>query len=358
MTTTTAWLRRSLATASVLGTLALAGVPPARADAGDRHREALLRLAADRIDGVFAAVAASTRAVGEEVRARAERPPEVSDEELAAWRQRSRARGTTRGFRTWPADRPEPASQAEFPALYSYDREAVTRDVVARLELLERLVPVVRAAYRSFDFSWVYVTTADGTMLIYPFVPLAEAVHNDRPTDQVYYRAADFARRQVGWTDPYLDLVGAGMMITASVPIYTGDELFGVASRDITLDELTASVLARLTAETDRVAFLVDGRGLAIDASDPALAEELAAVNGAKGEAALFYRTADPSRLGGTNAVASRFAWVDRVTERILAAAAVSPAGEPVAFDSDGRQVLATRLATTGWFLVLVAGSP
>jgi len=194
-------------------------------------------------------------------------------------------------------------------------------------------------------------------MLIYPFVPLAEAVNNDRPTDQVYYRAADFARREVGWTDPYLDLVGAGMMVTASYPIYAGDEVLGVASRDITLAELGESVLARLAGEADSVAFLVDGRGLAIDASDPGLAEELASVNGAKGAASVFYRTAELTPVGGPNAVASRFAWVDHVSERVLAEAGPSAASEPITFEHEGRSVQAVRLATTGWFLVLVARS-
>ena len=352
---TSRWFRCCVAAVCALGVSTLGGLPRARADAGERDGEALLRLAADRIDGVFAEVAASTRALGEEVRARAERPAEVSAADVAAWRERSRSRDRIFGFRSWPADGSEPATEADYPAFYSYGRDAVTPDVVSRLELLEPLVSVVRAAYRSFDFSWVYVTTADGTMLIYPFVPLGEAVHNDPPTEQVYYRAADFAGRRVGWTDPYLDLVGAGMMITASYPIYSGDEVLGVASRDITLDELTASVLARLAGDTGSVAFLVDGRGLAIDASDPALVAELDAVNGAKKAASVFYRSADLSAIGGPDAVASRFTWVDRLTEQLLAAAPRAAAGEPIALEQDGRSVQAVRLATTGWLLVLAA---
>jgi hypothetical protein len=65
--------------------------------------------------------------------------------------------------------------------------------------------------------------------MIYPYLPMDQAVKNDPPTEQVFYRAADFKRRAVGWTLPYLDLVGAGLMITASYPIYAEDKLLGVA---------------------------------------------------------------------------------------------------------------------------------
>jgi hypothetical protein len=79
--------------------------------------------------------------------------------------------------------------------------------------------------------------------MIYPYVPIEQAVNNAKPTETPYYKAADGARRAVGWTAPYLDLVGAGMMVTASFPIYRGDTLLGVMSRDITLQELADSVL-------------------------------------------------------------------------------------------------------------------
>ena len=74
-----------------------------------------------------------------------------------------------------------------------------------------------------------------------------QAVNNGTPTETPYYRAADFGSRAVGWTTPYLDLVGAGMMITASYPVYDSESLLGVMSHDITLKELASSVLLHLT---------------------------------------------------------------------------------------------------------------
>ena len=91
--------------------------------------------------------------------------------------------------------------------------------MLRQLDLFNRLVPTFRTVYESFPFSWVYMTTVDNAMMIYPYLPIDQAVNNGMPTETPYYRAADFESRAVGWTPPYLDLVGAGMMITASYPV-------------------------------------------------------------------------------------------------------------------------------------------
>jgi hypothetical protein len=332
---------------------------PARAADSDDALKSLVQLAADRIDAVFRDVAASTRALGDEYRALAAEQRAVTDAEKAAWTGRSSTRGTTTGFRTWPEGAPAPAFQAAFPGYYDYRGKRVTDETVSHLRDFDRLLPLFRAAYRSFDFSWVYLTTADDMMLIYPYVPMDEALNNAMPTKQVYYTAADFARRKVGWTEPYLDLVGAGMMITASYPIYAGDRLLGVASRDITLKQLSRSVLNHLARGDSAMAFIIDARGLAIDASDPVLANEIAHVNGEKRAAVLFYRAAaELAKQADPDAVVSRVDWVDDVTEQVLARAALTGATGAIDVQTHGRRVLAARIESTGWFVVLVDGKP
>ncbi|MEZ5581771.1 MAG: hypothetical protein R3F37_02405 [Candidatus Competibacteraceae bacterium] len=130
------------------------------------------------------------------------------------------------------------------------------------------MTPLFRAAYRTFDFSWSYFTTVDNAMLIYPFLPISEAVNNQSPTEQVYYTSADFKQRRAGWTLPYLDLVGAGMMITVSYPTYDGDTLLGVVSHDITLKQLSDSVLNHLILEDGATAYIVSDSGLVVGVSD------------------------------------------------------------------------------------------
>jgi Methyl-accepting chemotaxis protein-like, first PDC sensor domain len=333
-------------------------VTPAQAADGDGPLKSLVQLAADRIDGVFRDVAASTRALGDEYRTLAAQQSPVTDADKAAWIGRGTTKGSTTGFRTWPKGMPTPAFQATFPGFYNYRGESVTEETVAHLRDFERLLPIFRAAYRSFDFSWVYLTTSDDMMMIYPYVPMDEAINNAMPTRQVYYAAADFARRAVGWTEPYLDLVGAGMMITASYPIYAGDRLLGVASRDITLQQLSHTVLTHLARGETASAFIVDKRGLAIDASDPGLAAELERVNGEKKAAVLFYRSsAALAKKAEPGAVISRFDWVNEVTEQVLARAARTGASDAIDMKIDGRKVLAARIDSTGWFVVLVDGN-
>jgi hypothetical protein len=340
---------------AMLGAIASLWMVPAQASDHDGPLKALVRLAADRIDVVFREVAASTRAIGEEYRMVAAQRAPVAVDEKAAWAARSTVRGSTAGFRTWPQGAPTPAFQAPFPGFYRYGGTVITDEAVARLREFERLVPVVRAAYNSFDFSWVYLTTADEMMLIYPYVPIEEAVNNGTPTRQVFYTAADFARRDVGWTAPYLDLVGAGLMITASYPIYDGDRLLGVVSHDITLKQLSRSVLAHLSRRDAASAYLVDPRGLAIAASDPKLEAERERVNGQSRAAVLYYRSSTAlTKLGVRGAVASRVGWVNDVTERVLARSARTGAPDVIDLDVRGRKVLAASIASTGWFVVLV----
>jgi hypothetical protein len=314
---------------------------------------ALVRLAADRIDSTFDAVAASTRALGDAYRrlASAQGGPSTSDSKR--WLARRTTQGNTTGLRTWPADLKAPPSfQAAYPGFYSYNGANLDDQVLRQLNLFEQLVPTFRAAYESFPFSWVYVTTVAEAMMIYPYLPIEQALNDGTPTQTVYYRAADFAHHAVGWTPPYLDLVGAGMMITASYPVYEGDSLLGVVSRDITLKQLTKSVLRHLTSADGSIVLIIDGDGLAIDTSDPTLDAEIDRVNAKAGAAVLYYRSPDGMKtITARDAAASSSAETNMLVEQVLAKAG---GGNTVRLDLDGRRVLAAPIRHTAWLLVLI----
>jgi hypothetical protein len=314
--------------------------------------DTMVRLAADRIDGVLGAVADSTRALGDTYGRLATEQAGQTPPDSERWLALRTTRGHTTGLRTWPSDlKSPPAFQAPYPGFYSFDGRTLTKAVLRQLGLFESLVPTFRSAYESFPVSWVYVTTADNAMMIYPYVPIEEAVNDGTPTETVYYKAADFDKRAVGWTAPYLDLVGAGMMVTASYPIYDGDRLLGVLSRDITLKELTSSVLSRLTDDRGS-ALIVDADGLAIDVTDPALAGEIDRVNAKAGAAVLYYRTERGMReAAAKGALASEAASINALVEQVLSQA--DSAGT-VRIGLDGRRVLAARIERTGWLLVLI----
>jgi Methyl-accepting chemotaxis protein-like, first PDC sensor domain len=349
-------LPRQLAVATLL----LLALSPAISSADERCidalavvEDAMVRLAADRIDSAFDAVASSTRALGDAYRRLASAQGEQATPDSERWLARRTTQGNTTGLRTWPADLKAPPSfQAAYPGFYSYNGAKLDDQVLRQLNLFEQLVPTFRAAYESFPFSWVYVTTVDDAMMIYPYLPIEQALNDGTPTQTPYYRAADFAHHAVGWTPPYLDLVGAGMMITASYPVYEGDSLLGVVSRDITLKQLAKSVLRHITSADGNIVLIVDGDGLAIDATDPTLDAEIDRVNAKAGAAVLYYRSADGMKtITAKDATASSSAETNTLIEQVLAKAG---GGNTVRIDLGGRRVLAAPIKHTAWLLVLI----
>ncbi len=339
--------------------LVLAESIPKPAHAADctKPLDSLIRLAAAQIDRVFGDVAVSTRAIAGEYVLLYDSAPPATPAERSAWVESYQEKGKTVGFQSWHGDlHSPPPFQAPYPSFYDYKGTGFTDDTFRQLEIFQRLTPVFRAAFNSFNFSWVYITTAQDEMMVYPYLPLAEAVNNAMPTKQVFYTSADFKNRDVGWTLPYLDLAGAGMMITTSYPIYKGDILLGVVSRDITLNELSNQVLSRLVVREGAVAFIVDSSGLAIGVSDPGLARELDLVNSKAAAAVLHYRTKEGlKQLGNKSAKASASAWINQVTEALLTRESKATASSVIRFVQDGKDVLAARTERTGWYVVLVS---
>lgn len=190
-------------------------------------------------------------------------------------------------------------------------------------------------------------------MLIYPFVPMSEAINNNPPPKQIYYTVADTAERSVAWTEPYFDRVGAGMMVTASSPVYDRDDFLGVASRDITLKELSRSVLSEPAGSAGATALLLDRRGLTVSASSEVMEKEIDDVNQEAGEAVLFYRSHEGlAALGAGVGRSSSYGFANGMAERLIETAA-NTSDNTLRFSLDGREVTVTKLTMTGWFLVL-----
>ncbi|MEM8564775.1 MAG: hypothetical protein AAGF57_21210, partial [Pseudomonadota bacterium] len=267
------------------------------------------------------------------------------------WRKQTATEGSATLIKTWPDTLSDsPAFQAEYPSYLSYNDPGLSDSTLRNLAVFDKLTVAFRIAYESLPFSWVYFTSAEHAFMIYPFVPLANAENNGTPTNTAFYKAADFKNKRSGWTEPYLDLVGAGMMVTVSYPVFQDAQLLGVMSRDVTLEQATQSVLADLGIN-GYVALLVNAEGLAIDASDPALAKEIVDINTTAKAAVLYYRTADSlADLKQQNAVASQSTSINQIVEAALA----NFDGDLTVQTIQSRTVSVGQIPITGWYLLMI----
>ncbi|MCF6777045.1 cache domain-containing protein [Thiotrichales bacterium 19X7-9] len=130
------------------------------------------------------------------------------------------------------------------PVISSYilNDQPLTKTQWYEINALIEITPTMITLYNIFNDGWVYITTEDNIMIIYPYVPLEQAVNNKNPTETTFYEAANFKDKKAGWSEPYVDLVGDGLMVTTSYPIYKNNQLLGVASIDITIDKLLKSL--------------------------------------------------------------------------------------------------------------------
>lgn len=299
-------------------------------------------------------VSKSIKALAEEYARIYEATPPMDEAEKSFWMKSAFENGKTVSFRPF-SNGPEPVFQAPVPTYLFYNGRHITPHVTRELKAFVAMVPLFKTAYQTFGYSWVYMTTADEAFFIYPYLPLKEAVNNLPPTKQDFYTVANFAGRSFGWQRPYLDLAGAGMMVTVSYPVYSRDTLLGVISRDITLTQLSRRLLKPIAGRTGNlVSIIMDREGLAIAANRAAATEEIDRVNTRAGSAILYYRT---SRVpGNKKAVFSSNNLFNEAGENVLTCVEKDPhAGIwhlQVKVGQTMYKAAAARISATGWLLI------
>jgi hypothetical protein len=313
-------------------------------------------LLARYIEGNLAAMSNSIKALGEAYVRAYERTPVMPGQEQEKWLARSSGENRTIIFRP-TATGPEPKFQAPRASYIYYHGKKPTKEAWREFNTFTQVAPMFQLAYETFNDSWVYLTTKEDAFLIYPYLPLGEAVNNGQPTEQIYYKAADFKNRTFGWTPPYLDLVGAGMMVTVSYPLFKQDKLLGVISRDITLTQLANQALEPVIASDSRlICLIMDKNGMAIASSQDKGMKEIDTVNNEAKTAALYYgrKISDKS----TKARLSSIALNNKAGQLTLEAAKSAPGKSLWNFsfkDGDTQfKSSATQIKATGWFVIVL----
>ncbi len=304
-------------------------------------------------------VSESIKALADEYARIYEATPPMDEAEKDLWMKQALEKGKTVSFRPFLSG-PEPAYQAPVPAYLFYNGRNITSNVTRELKSFVSLVPLFKVAYQTFHYSWVYMTTVDEAFLIYPYLPLDEAVNNLPPTKQDFYKVADFVGRGFGWERPYLDLAGAGMMVTVSYPVYSREKLLGVISRDITLTQLSRRLLKPITGRSGNlISIIMDKEGLAIAANRAAATEEINRINTRAGSAILYYRTSQGLKsLGNQKAVSSSNGLFNEAGENALVWTEKDPhAGIwhlKVKVGQTMHKAAAARIPATGWLLITI----
>ena len=307
----------------------------------------------------LAQVAESIKALADEYVRIYEATPPMDEAEKDLWMKHALEKGKTLSFQDVSRSR-EPAFQAPVPACLFYDGCNITPNVTRELKTFVSMAPLFRAAYETFHYSWVYMTTVDEAFLIYPYLPLAEAVNNLPPTEKDFYKAADFEGRSFGWERPYLDLAGAGMMVTVSYPVFSREELLGVISRDITLTQLSHGLLKPIAGRTGNlICLIIDKDGLAIAANRSGATEEINRVNTKAGKAVLYYRTSQGiTSLENRKAISSSHDLYNEAGENALSCAEKDPLAEVWHLNVTAGQTITkaavVRISATGWLLIMM----
>ena len=304
-------------------------------------------------------VSESIKALADEYARVYDATPPMEDAEKDLWMKQAFEKGKTVSFRPFSSGH-EPAYQAPVPAYLFYNGRNITPNVTRELKTFVSLVPLFKVAYQTFQYSWVYMTTVNEALLVYPYLPLAEAVNNLPPTKQAFYKAADFVGRNFGWTQPYLDLAGAGMMVTVSYPVYSREKLLGVISRDITLRQLSRSLLKPVADQSGNlISIIMDKEGLAIAVSRVAASEEISSINAKAGSAILHYRTSQGLKsLENQKALPSSNSLFNEAGESALACVEKDPHARiwhmKVKTGQTTRPAAVARIPTTGWLLITI----
>jgi signal transduction histidine kinase len=95
------------------------------------------------------------------------------------------------------------------------------------------------------NIAWVYYTSKQGFINLYPWQPSRLARFADRMYQQEYFRLSlpqNNPLRRRFWTQAYIDTSGKGLMVTVAAPVYLKDQFRGTVAVDVTLDALNQFV--------------------------------------------------------------------------------------------------------------------
>jgi methyl-accepting chemotaxis protein-like sensor len=317
--------------------------------------ETISQLIADNIELNMKNFASSVKALGDEYLNLYKTTPSMTKDDSDNWLADAKKEKNATIFHPYKVNIPT-VYQAPMASFLYYKKGNPTEAAWRELKIFQALAPSFKVSFNTFNDSWVYMTTVNEAFMIYPYLPLAKAVNNFPPTKQIFYTAADFKNKTFGWTPPYLDLVGAGMMVTVCYPVYDNNQLLGVISRDITLSELSKQVLKPITETNGKlIGIIMDQHGLVIANSAPEAMDEIIKTNKKAGSALLYYREKNnlPAMPKAKN---SKIAIYNQIGSTVLKQVQQEPTANAWTFNLTLNHQLVSvsigKIPSTGWLVI------
>jgi len=153
-------------------------------------------------------------------------------------------------------------------AVYFPATGQLTEQVKRSINATEKLDTVFEKTMDGNPYvQWVYIATEEGLLRIYPYSSVAMFDASHMQTEDPFYVVANQynnPERKAVWTNPYVDYLGTGWMITCSVPLYEGDKFIGVACIDVRLDTIQNEFLADFRLGESGFAYLLEKSGTII----------------------------------------------------------------------------------------------
>lgn len=173
-----------------------------------------------------------------------------------------------------------------------WNNDTPLTDAVARQIIQTESLDAIYASIKSVspDTQWIYMTTPDGMMRLFPWADNAHYPDDWDPREIIFYTVADAPNNPdltPEWTAPYVDYAGAGWMVTLSMPMTSADgDFLGIMSHDITIREVQRLVQDIKVLDGAGYGFLIDANGGVIshpefqdDAASKGSQEEVSLLN-------------------------------------------------------------------------------
>ncbi len=326
--------------------------------------ETMTQTVAQQVNDELNRVAFSTKIISDAYMRAYNALPDQTSGSLDQWKAKVHNTETSWGFYHDGTNKPETALQSPVLTSFIDKNTPFDKDIAKQIEAADEVKHLIRGIYENYQYSWVYISTADDLVHIYPSVSLEYSSSSTAPTTKHWYLAADFENRTFGWEEPYSDLAGEGQMVTVSYPFYDQeDQLKGVTSHDIKIQQLLDSFLKDIELYENSTIIVTSQHGKAISTNNQIYNDEVEAKNKDSYRGVLYYLSANQLKLlekDHPEAVNSEYSNLNTLSDAVMKRVEESL---PLSFElnfndatSDGvYQVSAVQIPATGWTIINAA---